>query len=149
MNTVKFSCPSCGQHIEADASVAKTGVHCPACQTGFVPIAKWQPRKIPVEYISFVVAVLMIVAAVVFLEDIATPILWFALGAGIGGLIGRKRGRVYSGIVWGFLLGPLGWLVLYALPNLGPKCPECLAPIDRAARKCRHCGSEITAALVK
>jgi hypothetical protein len=78
--------------------------------------------------------------------------LWlFAIAAfaGVGAFIGKPRGRLWLGFALGLFLGPVGWLVVGVLPNRGPKCPECLAPMDPAARKCRHCGSEITAALVK
>jgi hypothetical protein len=42
-------------------------------------------------------------------------LLWFICGL-IGGAIGRDRGR-NDGFVFGFLLGPLGLLILYLGPN--------------------------------
>jgi hypothetical protein len=33
---IKFSCPGCGQHIECDAGIAGTQVHCPVCQVAMV-----------------------------------------------------------------------------------------------------------------
>lgn len=65
----------------------------------------------------------------------------FALGLVGGFILGRKKRQIVSGLVWGGLLGPLGWIVIHYLPYRGSKCPDCLDPIDPAARKCRHCGS--------
>ena len=70
-------------------------------------------------------------------------IVWVVAGAAVGAAPGRKKRQVLSGLIWGAFLGPIGWLVLLALPDRGPKCPECLAPIDPSARKCRHCGSDL------
>lgn len=38
--------------------------------------------------------------------------------------IGAKKGRPWSGIVWGLLLGPIGVLVLLCLKNLKKETEE-------------------------
>jgi hypothetical protein len=64
-----------------------------------------------------------------------------AVQAGIGGLIGRWRGRPGSGVVWGLLLGPVGWIVTAMLKDMRPKCPDCGGVRVEDARKCRFCGT--------
>jgi hypothetical protein len=45
------------------------------------------------------------------------PLIWFTVaGALIGAAIGWWRGRIVSGIVLGIVVGPIGWLALWALP---------------------------------
>lgn len=68
---------------------------------------------------------------------------------GIGALIGNRRGQVANGFALGALLGPVGWLITILLPEAGPKCPECLGVIPRAARRCKHCGVELRAPKVR
>jgi hypothetical protein len=59
----------------------------------------------------------------------------------VGMLVGRWRGRPGSGIVWGFLLGPIGWLITAAMKDMRPKCPDCGGVRVEGARKCRFCGT--------
>lgn len=59
----------------------------------------------------------------------------------IGALIGQRKGRVGAGLLFGWLLGPLGWLVVALGPNLKRKCPYCRGVIAEGAVKCKHCGS--------
>jgi len=61
----------------------------------------------------------------------------------IGALIGKAKGRVGAGVFWAFLLGPVGWLIVAAGPNLKPKCPYCKGTVIPSAVKCRNCGSEL------
>jgi hypothetical protein len=68
---------------------------------------------------------------------------WIVLGSGVGWMLGKRRGQAVAGLLLGALLGPIGWLAVFVLPKRGPICPECLAPVDADARKCRHCGSEL------
>jgi hypothetical protein len=67
---------------------------------------------------------------------------WFAFCGGIGALIGRARGRISSGLVWGVLLGPLGWLVTALLPDHRLECPLCKGTVPQGAVRCMHCGYE-------
>lgn len=52
-----------------------------------------------------------------------------AVNAVIGALIARKAGREGSGALWGFLLGPIGWLIACFLKDLRPKAA---APMARS-----------------
>jgi hypothetical protein len=71
-------------------------------------------------------------------------ICWAFICAAIGGKIGTIKGRPEAGFLWGFLLGPLGWLIVFGGPDLGTKCPFCHGSIDDGVSKCRHCGSDLT-----
>ena len=35
-----------------------------------------------------------------------------AVGGGIGALIGSAKGNAKAGFWWGFLLGPIGWIIM-------------------------------------
>ncbi len=61
----------------------------------------------------------------------------------IGALVGQKKNRIEAGLLFGFLLGPLGWLLVALGPNHGPKCPECGGDIVENARRCKNCGVEL------
>ena len=65
---------------------------------------------------------------------------WMIICAVIGGLIGATRNNVGSGVVWGALLGPIGWILVLFLDNRA-KCPECRGPIPAGAKRCQHCGT--------
>lgn len=41
----------------------------------------------------------------------------------VGALIGRWRGRTGEGLVWAFVLGPIGWLVVLRRPRRRPPPP--------------------------
>jgi len=70
-------------------------------------------------------------------------LLWFVICAAVGGAIGRAKGRPSAGTLFGFLLGPIGWLLVAIGPNMGPKCSECGGNVVPGARKCKNCGSTI------
>lgn len=60
----------------------------------------------------------------------------------IGLVLGLLRGRApSSGFLWGFLLGPIGWVVVLVVG--GKRCPECRGSVHRNARKCSNCGSNL------
>ena len=61
-----------------------------------------------------------------------TVIIWTltaVIAGAIGAMVGQRRGRQYAGFWWGFLLGPLGWLIV----ALGR---------DLSASNCVHCGAK-------
>jgi len=61
--------------------------------------------------------------------------------AAIGWAIGSGRGRGGFGFVSGLLLGPIGWLIVVALPRSGRTCSQCLGVCPSGAIRCQHCGS--------
>ena len=68
---------------------------------------------------------------------------WILLGAAIGAALGKQKGRQEAGMIWGALLGPIGWVVILAGPDMGPKCSACMGSVVEGASKCRHCGSDL------
>jgi len=61
--------------------------------------------------------------------------------ASIGAKLGESRGRALAGGVWGFLLGPLGWLVIIAGP--GRQCPACRSNVHVQAIMCPNCRTHL------
>ena len=77
--------------------------------------------------------------------------LWFAFGI-TAGVIAEKRGR--SGIGWfllGCIFGVFALIVVIAIPSrhdvptadTHSKCPDCLEPVLKEARVCRHCRCDL------
>lgn len=75
------------------------------------------------------------------MDDGAYIFFWLLVGAAVGGVIGGTRNNVGSGIVWGALLGPIGWILVLFM-DARAKCPECRGPIPDGAIRCQHCGAE-------
>jgi hypothetical protein len=68
-------------------------------------------------------------------------VIWIGMGI-IGIPLGMLRGRSpLNGFLWGFLLGPIGWLVVLLIGDSRPRCPECRGVAMKGARKCMNCGS--------
>lgn len=68
----------------------------------------------------------------------------------IGGLIGHLRGRVDEGVLLGFLLGPLGWLLVLMGKDARPKCPLCRGALEtRAVARCKHCGGDLRLSAIR
>ena len=73
-------------------------------------------------------------------------ILWIIaplVGALVGAIIGKNKNRQGAGAVLGFLLGPIGWLVVALGPDMNPKCPMCGGVIVKGAIKCKNCGGDL------
>ena len=74
--------------------------------------------------------------------DILSILIWCVFGGIIGYLIGRTRGRERDGFALG-LLWPIGWVIIFLLPDKRAKCPECGGTIVPGANRCKNCGSVI------
>lgn len=82
------------------------------------------------------------------LTAILDPSLWIwatvitAICSGVGALIGWAKGRTVAGLVWGTVLGPIGWIVIALWKSKLPECPQCGRPNSESAKICRHCGTD-------
>ncbi len=76
------------------------------------------------------------------MDDGSLLLLWIIVGAAVGGVIGASRNNVGSGVVWGALLGPIGWILVLFLDGRA-KCPACGGRRADGARRCQHCGFEL------
>jgi hypothetical protein len=73
-------------------------------------------------------------------------LLWCVIGGLVGAAIGQKKGRPGEAFLLGFILGPIGWLLVATGPSSGPKCPHCGGAVEAGYSACRHCGRELTPA---
>ena len=71
-------------------------------------------------------------------------VLWALIGGAVGSIIGARKQRQEAGFWFGFLLGPIGWILVLAGPDLGPKCPACKGSVIVGATKCKNCGSDLS-----
>ena len=84
------------------------------------------------------------------MSDELVPLLcWAAIpffGAMIGGAVGSARGRTMFGLALGFLLGPIGWLLIFLLPKVEANrrvCPTCGAGVPDGAWRCKQCRTKL------
>jgi hypothetical protein len=73
------------------------------------------------------------------------------LFAALGWYIGEQRGRGSLGLILGLFLGPIGLLIVAVMEPAETRrglraCPWCAERIQAAARICRYCGRDVTAA---
>ncbi len=69
----------------------------------------------------------------------------------VGWVIGERKGRPEAGFLFGALLGPIGWLIVAAGPDVKAaqaatrmrKCPYCAEMVQPDAKVCKHCGRDI------
>lgn len=82
------------------------------------------------------------------MEEFAGFMFWLLLFMSLFGFLGWKigeaKGNAKYGLIVGALLGPIGILVMLVVAS-SPRCPECGGAIPLNVRKCKHCGSAITA----
>ena len=45
---------------------------------------------------------------------------WNLLFVAVGAVLGWWRGRLWEGVLWAWVLGPIGWIVLLLRPRGGP-----------------------------
>jgi hypothetical protein len=68
---------------------------------------------------------------------------WFLVFGAIGLLIGQRKGRPAAGLLFAFLLGPIGWAVVALGPNrqqlVSTPCPHCAGLLPRDQPVCGHC----------
>lgn len=70
-------------------------------------------------------------------------IFWILFGALIGVSAAQRRGfGTASGVLAGMLLGPLAVLMYFASGDR-MKCPQCAEWINKKARICPHCKSDL------
>jgi hypothetical protein len=67
---------------------------------------------------------------------------WIICGF-LGGLVGNAKNAAGSGAVLGFLFGPLGVLVAFAVDGR-PECPYCKGRIEPRATTCQHCRKSLS-----
>jgi hypothetical protein len=70
-----------------------------------------------------------------------------AIAGCIGYFIGRAAGDARGGLVWGLLLGPIGWLVVLLKGSTAERCRKCRGPLKSGAR-CSRCGTKVQKAPV-
>jgi hypothetical protein len=72
--------------------------------------------------------------------------IWVVVGALVGYLIGKSKGRGTAGLWLGLLLGPIGWLCAALMGDserFARRCPFCAEAVQPAAVVCRYCGHDI------
>jgi predicted nucleic acid-binding Zn ribbon protein len=75
------------------------------------------------------------------IETFGWVVVWVVLNGAIGAALGGVfRGQAVQGAAVAIVLGPIGWIGVFGLRDVRPKCPECRGVIVQGAKRCRHCG---------
>ena len=88
-------------------------------------------------------------------QALLDPGLWaWAIGlnlvcAVVGALIGFAKGRWLAGLLWGAVLGPIGWIVIAFSKSGFVECGECSGRNGPDAKVCRHCGINLRTAAMQ
>jgi len=70
-------------------------------------------------------------------------VLWMAIAL-VPAFIARRKGLSFWGYyVFGLLLWIVAVPVALLAPSARPRCPDCAEVVQREARRCPHCRSEI------
>lgn len=69
-------------------------------------------------------------------------IIWIICGI-IGAIIGSRKGSGCAGVALGFLLGPLGIIIVLVMRGNRKACPHCKELIHSEATTCKHCGKDL------
>lgn len=67
----------------------------------------------------------------------------FFIFVGGGAAIGWVRGRLAVGILLGWLLGPIGWAIVWFGPNKVLRCPACGTRLNPGFPTCPGCRAEV------
>jgi len=69
-------------------------------------------------------------------------VLWFLFGI-VAALIGKNKGQGCLGFIVGFLLGPIGLIIMIFTRGNRRRCPHCKELINKDASVCPHCRREV------
>ena len=68
----------------------------------------------------------------------------WCFSAVVGYFIGSSKGDPVGGAVWGFVLGPIGWLIVAMSKDGRKKCPHCGGVLGAGrVTRCKNCGQAL------
>jgi hypothetical protein len=71
-------------------------------------------------------------------------VFWIGVNAIIGYVIGKSKNDISGCGMLSVILGPIGWMISFAIKGNVRKCPFCAEQIKSEANVCRYCGREVT-----